>query len=132
VKPAAQTQLARRKAAFQVYTLPQSPENEIDSLAKRFTSVLQVTEPRFDANSLGTWFVDVPARLGTNRLFDSSAAAFVAAIEDLRSGRPTVAALIKYGKALNCLRTTLQDPVEAKGPYTLASIFMLMVSQVRT
>ena len=130
VKPAAKTQLARRQAAFRSYTLPLSPENEIDSLVKRFTLALKVTEPRFDVNSLGTWFVDVPARLGTSTLLDTSAAAFVAAIADLRSGKPTVTALAQYGKALNCLRATLRDPVEAKAPYTLASIFMLMVSQV--
>ncbi len=130
--PPQTVQLVRRQTAFQLHTTP--PANEIDSLSHRLVSALQVTEPRYDVSALGTWFEEVPSRLGRNELFDTSTAAFIYAIEDLRTQTqtPSVGALSKYGKALNSLATTLQNPTKAKEPYTLASIFMLMVSQVRT
>lgn len=128
------TQLVRRQAVFQIHKPPPAPLSEIDSLSNRLISALQVTEPRYDISALGTWFVEVPQRLGKNELFDKATAAFVYSIEDLRCGTkvPTLGAITWYGKALTSLTTTVQDPAKAKDPYTLASIFMLMVSQVST
>lgn len=112
-----------------IWTPPHSPHNDITHLSDSFISVLQITDPKYDLTCFGDWFVGVPARLGSVEVLDKAADAFVAGLTGLRSGSQSVGSMVKYGKALTSLRSTLMDPKQASSPNTLCAIFMIMVCQ---
>ncbi|OAA75961.1 hypothetical protein LEL_05645 [Akanthomyces lecanii RCEF 1005] len=99
------------------------------SLIGRFTGVLSVTDPKYDLETLGTWLVEIPSHLGKDELLDTATAALTTAVEDLRVGKQSTAALSSYGKAISRLGHALRDPVKVKEPYTLAAVFMITLCQ---
>lgn len=112
--------------------LPHNPSNEVSQLADSFASLLQFTDPQYDLTCFGPWFLGIPMRLGSSSVLDAAAAAFVSGLRRVRSsGEQDVQSLVKYGAALKSLRDTLQKPTEAKSPYTLCAIFLIMIAQVR-
>ncbi|OAR02251.1 hypothetical protein LLEC1_05767 [Akanthomyces lecanii] len=109
---------------------PASPDNEITRLSGRFASALQIDDPQFDLKCFGDWFARIPARMGSSELLDNATETLLDAFDDLRSGQQSLKTLSKYGKALKSLTNALQDPQQTKSPYTLCSIFMIMIAQM--
>ncbi|OAA78866.1 Zn(2)-C6 fungal-type DNA-binding domain protein [Akanthomyces lecanii RCEF 1005] len=109
---------------------PASPSNEITRLSGRFASALQIDDPQFDLKCLGDWFARIPNHAGSSELLDNATETFLDAFDDLRSGQQSLKTLSKYGKALTSLTIALQDPQQTKSPYTLCSIFMIMMAQM--
>lgn len=107
------------------------PSNAADMLTAEFTSLLIVTNPKYDLACFGDWFASVPMRLGGNEILDAAANAFIQGYAQLRGHRAgrIVEALSKYGHALSLLRKALQDPAKAKSPSVLGAIYLLLVSQ---
>lgn len=68
--------------------------------------------------------------MGSNELLDNATETFLDSFDDLRSGQQSLSTLSKYGKSLTSLTYALQDPQQTKSPYTLCSIFMIMIAQV--
>lgn len=92
--------------------------------------MLSVTNPKYNLETLGTWLVDIPSHLGEDVLLDAATAALTTAVEGLRVGKQSTAALSSYGKAISRLRHALSDPVRLEQPYTLAAVFMITLCQV--
>ncbi|KAM3467245.1 hypothetical protein MY5147_004882 [Beauveria neobassiana] len=108
-----------------------SPNNQITRLSGRFASALRIDDPQFDLKCFGAWFASIPTRVGSCELLDSATETFLDAFDDLRSGKklfPTT--LTKYGKALIILNKALGDPKQRRSPYTLCSVFMIMIAQM--
>lgn len=99
-------------------------------LSARFSAALRIDDPQFDLKCFGDWFARIPTRMGTNELLDNATETFLDAFDDLRSGQQSLTTLSKYGKALTLLTSALADPKQTKSPYTLCSIFMIMIAQV--
>ncbi|KAJ6779426.1 hypothetical protein PWT90_03883 [Aphanocladium album] len=109
---------------------PASPTNQITRLSSRFAAALEIDDPQFDLKCFGEWFARIPTRMGTNELLDNATETFLDAFDDLRSGHQSLVTLSKHGKALTSLANALQDPKQTKSPYTLCSIFMIMIAQM--
>ncbi|KAM3553103.1 hypothetical protein MY1884_005895 [Beauveria asiatica] len=108
-----------------------SPNNQMTRLSGRFASALRIDDVQFDLKCFGDWFASIPTRVGTCELLDSATETFLDAFDDLRSGKkqlPTT--LTKYGKALIILNKALGDPKQRRSPYTLCSVFMIMIAQM--
>ncbi|EGX87849.1 hypothetical protein CCM_09472 [Cordyceps militaris CM01] len=117
-------------SAARTLSPPASPHNEITRLSSRFASALKIDDPQFDLKYFGPWFAEIPVRMGTCELLDIAAESFLDAHDDLRSGRKSTKWPSNYRKAITSLSNTFQDPRQTKSPYTLCSIFMIMVSQM--
>lgn len=119
-----------KRSSQRTLSPPASPHNEITRLSSRFASALKIDDPQFDLKYFGPWFAEIPVRMGTCELLDIAAESFLDAHDDLRSGRKSTKWPSNYRKAITSLSNTFQDPRQTKSPYTLCSIFMIMVSQM--
>lgn len=84
--------------------------------------------------TFGAYFLDIPARLGTNEALDRAVDAVLAAFDRFSSSlvNATPVLLEKYAVALAALRRCLDDPVKAKASETLCAVMLLMTCNVRT
>ncbi|KAJ3496356.1 hypothetical protein NLG97_g2714 [Lecanicillium saksenae] len=128
--PPKKTQRPARRASPKSLSPPASPTNQITRLSSRFAAALEIDDPQFDLKCFGDWFARIPTRMGANELLDNATETFLDAFDDLRSGQKSLGTLSKHGKALASLAIALQDPQQTKSPYTLCSIFMIMIAQM--
>lgn len=104
------------------------PSNKITITAGSLSSVLEVTDPRYDIFCFGPFMKDLPQRLGYSPALDASAAAFVGALKDLRTRQATPNSLRKYVGALNAVQKSLADPNTAYSAETLCAIYLIMAA----
>jgi hypothetical protein len=90
------------------------------------------TSYRFNiAYTYGGFVTLIPQRLGKNPALDASVAALTEAHSQFCSGQvASRAVLAKYSNALTQLRTCLNDPRIATQSETLASVMLLLITQV--
>lgn len=115
--------------------LSRTPSNEASRLLSELIQKLEVKEVRYDLCwGYGYFLRDVPKRLGTNAALDSAVRALMAMSSYLctaqqQSQQPL--SLARYGHALNCLRTCLDDPATARSSSTLCAIMLIWICHVR-
>ena len=82
--------------------------------------------------NFGGFLTLVPARLGRNEALDAAADMLVSAYGHFRLGNvvPSTQVLVKYSRAIKALGRCLNDPVKAISSETLASTWLLLISQV--
>jgi hypothetical protein len=106
------------------------PSNEITILASTFSSALRIDDIRYDLSIYGTFFKDIPKRLGTNEALDASAAALTTALTSVYARHQTPEMFDKYAQALKVVRKSLNDPDKAEQTDTLLAIYLLIITQV--
>lgn len=111
------------------------PSNALDKLTISFIDNLS---PSLDISiqligNFGGFLAYVPSRLGRNASLDTAADVLVAAYTRYRSHgcNPTSEVLIKHSRALNALRKSLGDPMQATSSETLGAVMVLLICQVR-
>ena len=111
------------------------PTNALDKLTISFIDNLS---PSLDISiqllgNFGGFLAYVPSRLGRNAALDTAADVLVAAYTRYRSHgcNPTSEVLVKHSRALNALRKSLGDPVQATSSETLGAVMVLLLCQVR-
>jgi hypothetical protein len=110
------------------------PENDLYLLVDAFVDkIAPSTGINFNlAWSYGGYLEDVPRRLGTNTALDAAAEALVAGHQCLVPATVNARskALVKYSKALQIMKSCLDDPVKARASETLCAVMILMTCQV--
>ena len=102
------------------------------------TAFLAVINPSLDLRfnlhwAYGDFLLDIPARIGENEALDTAAEALIDAHSVICAHREIPSgALAEYGRALNKLRSYLDDPFRARAPETLAAVMLLLICQVST
>ncbi|KAK0105065.1 hypothetical protein ONS95_004570 [Cadophora gregata] len=109
-----------------------SPSNDSTMIMGAFCSALRITDVRYDLGVYGTFIKDIPRRLGTNAALDASVRAVTSTYSAVHTRSKTVESLEHYVDALEVLRNTLNDPVEAGSANTLCAMYLMMVCQVST
>jgi hypothetical protein len=119
------------KDRLAVVAFPRVPSNEATSILNDFIQKLQVKDPRYDLCwAYGGLLSEIPRRLGTNAALDASVAAMMAAISDLGNPRKSPVTFTRYGYALRCLKSCLDDPIAVQSSSTLCAIYLIWISQV--
>lgn len=117
-----------------VDVIPAAPSgNGASLLARAFIETIRgSTDLRYNLGwSYGIYLYDIPQRLGTNEALDSSADTLVTAHTSFcLRGFVSIETLTKYSRALNVLRTYLEDPVKARSSDTLGAVALLLICQV--
>ncbi|KAK2593361.1 hypothetical protein QQS21_008936 [Conoideocrella luteorostrata] len=128
--PVARTVRARAQAACNHLKSPQRPlGNELTTTAGAFISTLQISDRQFSIQGFGSFFPDVPRRLGKSQILNASAKAFASAVTAVHAKQTVVQALKDYGTALTCMRNTfISDPSQATKPETLCAAYLMMLS----
>lgn len=109
------------------------PGNSTTMAVNAFIARLEVPDIRYDLTCFGEFLRYIPSRLGHNEALDASADALATTFSYTVQGAPSerrVAALRKYGIALNKLRICLGDPKKAKTANTMCAIYLVLVCQV--
>ncbi|KAH7372138.1 hypothetical protein BKA64DRAFT_689172 [Cadophora sp. MPI-SDFR-AT-0126] len=106
-----------------------SPSNESTIIIGAFCSALRITDVRYDLGVYGTFIKDIPRRIGTNAALDASVRAITSTYSAVHTRNKTVESLEHYVDALEVLRNTLNDPVEAGSANTLCAMYLMMVCQ---
>ena len=89
------------------------------------------TDLRYNLLTYGQFVQDIPRRLGRNDALDTSVRALVSAHSSFCATRKvSVEAINDYSRALNSLRTCLDDPVKATDSHTLCAVTLLLMCQV--
>ncbi|OJJ50390.1 hypothetical protein ASPZODRAFT_57642 [Penicilliopsis zonata CBS 506.65] len=127
-----QSAVMSRRGTRQVL-LGTPPANERTSLVKAF---IYAVSPSSDLRyslfwTYGDFLVDIPPRLGESPALDASADALISAHVSFSSCRGTtsVHALTKYSRALQALRSALDDPIQAVSSNTLCAVMLLLLCQ---
>ncbi len=107
-----------------------SPSNESTMIMGAFCSALRITDVRYDLGVYGTFIKDIPRRIGTNAALDASVKAITSTYSAVHKRSKTVESLEHYVDALEVLRNTLNDPMEAGSANTLCAMYLMMVCQV--
>ncbi|PHH85475.1 hypothetical protein CDD83_352 [Cordyceps sp. RAO-2017] len=111
-------------------SVPSRPlSNQVTLAAGAIASVVQITDPRYDLFSFGTFIEDIPSQMGANPALDASAHALAAAFGCVHTGRVTPEALGKYVRALRSVQRSIQDPAIAYSEQTLCAIYFIMLCQ---
>ena len=111
---------------------PATPSNEVMRRASAYISMLEVSDVRYSLSYFGLFLRHVPQRLGRNEALDAAASALATTTVALHTSRRTPEMYASYGKALEALRTSLDDPLKAQTTETLCAIYFVMISQVST
>ncbi|KAL6718323.1 hypothetical protein ACLMJK_004412 [Lecanora helva] len=119
-----------------VRDVPRDLSNELSRLTLAYVDRI---DPTTDISmqlvgNFGGFLMCVPARLGRNESLDAAADLLVSTYSRFRTGHltPTTEILTKHSRALNALGRCLDDPVKASASETLASVWLLMISQMFT
>jgi hypothetical protein len=116
-------------------SVPASPANQLMVLANGLINAIKwSTDLRFNLVwSYGIFLTEVPPRLGNNEALDTAVEALVDAHSTACCLRkPTTGNLVIYSKALNKLKSCLDDPAQATSTETLAAVMILLICQVGT
>lgn len=108
------------------------PSNDQDALINAFANTIKPsTSRRYNLTlAYGRFIDEVPKRLGHNEALDSAVRAVTCAHSDMCSHRRAgTDSLMKYNKAISSLRTSLDDPVEARSVETLCAVLVLLMCQ---
>ena len=106
--------------------------NDTTWLISSFITGLEVKDPRFDLACYGIFLPDIPKRLGSHPALDASASALICAYPAVHGRLPSCDALVKYGRALHVLRSSLDNPDGERIIEVLCAIYFLLICQVRT
>lgn len=109
-----------------------SPNLSSDTLLalNGFISTLDIKDLRYDLTYYGSFFKDMPRRLGTNDALDASVSALTAAFPSVYAHQQSTEMLAKYVKALKTLRICLMDPTKAYTANTMCAIYLIGICQV--
>jgi hypothetical protein len=99
-------------------------------VASNFIAALQITDIRYDLGSYGTFFNDIPSRLGTSDALDAAVNAFTVTFSSIYSYRRPVEVMSSYGRALEALRMSLYDPIESRSANTICAVYLVTLCQV--
>lgn len=116
-----------------VRALSRSPSNDTSALAAALVHAVSVeTSWRFNiAYAYGGFVALIPQRLGRNAALDASVSALTEAHSMFCNAQlPSRSVLSKYSHALTQLRLCLSDPQVATQSETLASVMLLLITQV--
>ena len=114
-------------------SVPASPASQLTVLANGLINAIKwSTDLRFNLVwSYGTFLTEIPSRLGNNEALDTAVEALVAAHSTACCLRkPTTGNLVSYSKALNKLKSCLDNPAQATSAETLAAVMLLLICQV--
>jgi hypothetical protein len=126
VNPANATQ--KPTAFIKLGRLPLS--SDVTSLASSFVFGLEVKDPRFDLACYGTFFSEIPKRLGSHPSLDACTSALISAYPAVYTRKPSYEALTRYGRALHALRLSLDKLESDKIVEVLCAIYFLLICQV--
>lgn len=109
--------------------------SETERLRFELVSAFRDGDPGYQFNKLGQrWMDDLPRRLGSTPALDNACACLAAAYASMvrRSDPSTYIDPVRYSKALQSLRTSLQNPKEGFSTHTLAACAILYIIEVST
>lgn len=112
--------------------LSRSPSNDTTTTITCLISALEVKDIRYDITCYGEFLKHVPRRLGTNSALDASALALSSTYASLSTHQASPKTVAAYVNALQAVRASLSDPVQARTTDTLCAIYMVMICQVGT
>lgn len=129
-----QTATPEPSASGESRSLSRSPSNELSTLAAALVQAMKPeTSFRFNiAYAYGGFLALIPERLGHNAALDASVSALTEAHAGFCNGHLVASrsVLSKYSQALTKLRMCLNDPQIATQSDTLASVMLLLITQV--
>ncbi|KAF5018895.1 hypothetical protein F66182_9114 [Fusarium sp. NRRL 66182] len=122
------TQASSPPITFQLIKVPQNPTT---SITHTLISRLEITDLRYDITCYGDFLRHIPARLGRNEALDAAADALATTFSTLHrpQGYQSVDSLTKYVRAIQSLRSCLDNPRKARMPETMCAVYLIMICQ---
>lgn len=109
--------------------LVKAPSNETTQTLASFVSILEITDPRYDLNTVSYWLADLPRRYGTNKALDMAMQTVSVAFPCFSSKKVTTEALEAYDKATKYVHLYLNDARSNVDTECMCAIFLLLVAQ---
>lgn len=105
------------------------PSNQNTQALASFVSILEVTDPRYDLNTMGHWLAELPGRFGTNKALDAAIEAIGASFPCLYKKEVDAGAVTAYNKAMNYVKLSLHDARANVTTECMSAVFLLLIMQ---
>jgi hypothetical protein len=104
--------------------------NEKTLISGKLVHILNLDDPAYDISTFGSFVMDLPRHVGSNKSLDAAINAFIAGFGTLQNRTLSkVAALDRYVYALKTLRETMNDPMQANTTDNMCSIYLIAICQ---
>lgn len=110
--------------------VPRSPHTVVTTATAALSTLLDMSDVRYEVVYYGEFLKDLPRRMGCNEVLDAAVVALTHGYSAVHTRQPSAQALGSYVGALKTLRVALKDPAKLRNAETLCGIYLIMVCQV--
>lgn len=105
-------------------------DTDAGTLANRFRAAVNPEEAGGNLALFGDWFAQIADVLGSDKVLDEAAEAFISALADLRQGTQSASRLSTHETASRSVSDAVSDGILGKSPFTLIAVFLMLVLEV--